>query len=77
LRGDGKVTVGITTKVTQQATVSAGLRYQGKQWSPVASLTHSFDFEPPRLSVGVEFKGYVDPPLSLLQEELHAYARGE
>lgn len=66
LRGDGKVSVGITTKVTQQALVAAGLRYQGKKWSPVARLTNSFGFEPPRLSAGVEFKGYIDPPLSLL-----------
>jgi formylglycine-generating enzyme required for sulfatase activity len=46
--------------------VSAGLRYQDKTWSPVANLTNSFGFEPPRLSAGVEFKGYIDPPLSLL-----------
>ena len=32
----------------------------------MASLTNSFGFEPPRLSAGVEFKGYIDPPLSLL-----------
>ena len=35
LRGDGKVSVGVTTKVTQQAMLSAGLRYQdknGRRW---------------------------------------------
>lgn len=67
LRGDGKVSVGITTKVTQQARVSAGLRrYEDGSTSPIRSLTNSFSFEPPRLSAGLEFKGYVDPPLGLL-----------
>ena len=66
LRGDGEVSVGITTKVTQQANLSAGLRYQNGNWSPVSGLNNSFGFEPPRLSAGVEFKGYIDPPLSLL-----------
>jgi formylglycine-generating enzyme required for sulfatase activity len=67
LRGDGKVSVGITTKVTQQARVSAGLRRrEDGSTTPIRSLTNSFSFEPPRLSAGLEFKGYVDPPLGLL-----------
>ncbi len=66
LRGDGQVSVGITTTVTQKATLSAGLRYQDGTWSPVSSFTNSFTFEPPRLSASVEFKEYIDPPLDLL-----------
>ena len=54
------------TKVAQTATLAAGLRYQGGDWTPVASLNNSFTWEPPRLSLSAEFKGYIDPPLSLL-----------
>ena len=66
LKCDGSVSVGITTSVTQQAILSAGLRYQDGNWSPVSNLENSFGFEPPRLSAGADFKGYIDPPLSLL-----------
>ena len=66
VRGDGDVSVGITTSVTQQADLSAGLRYQDGKWSPVSSLSNSFGFDPPRLSAGAKFKGYIDPPLSLM-----------
>ena len=66
IRGDGDVSVGITTSVTQQANLSAGLRYKSGNWSPVSSLSNTFSFEPPTLSAGANFKGYIDPPLSLL-----------
>ncbi|MCA9935852.1 MAG: hypothetical protein KC415_18080, partial [Anaerolineales bacterium] len=66
LRADGDVSVGITTTVTQEANLSAGLRYEQGNWSPIASLTNDFGWEPPTLSAGVDLKGYIDPPLSLL-----------
>jgi len=66
LRGDGSVSVGFTSRVTQQASVSAGLRYSGGNWAPVGNLSNSFSFDPPRLSAGMDFKGYIDPPLGLL-----------
>lgn len=66
VRGDGTVSAGITASAVQQASLSAGLRYLDGAWAPVASLNNSFNFEPPRLSAGAEFKGYIDPPLSLL-----------
>lgn len=66
LRGDGDLTVGATTSVVQEATFSAGLRYGDGAWSPVAELNNSFTFEPPTPSIGIELKGYVDPPLQIL-----------
>ncbi len=66
LRADGTVSAGITTSVVQEASLSAGLRYEEGAWSPVSDLSNHFSFEPPRLSAGAELKGYVDPPLSLL-----------
>ena len=66
LRGDGDLTVGVTAKVTQDATFSAGLRYEDGQWDPIADLNNSFSYEPPRPALGIKLKGYVDPPLQLL-----------
>lgn len=66
VRGDGTVSAGITASAVQQASLSAGLRYLDGDWAPVASLNNSFNFEPLRASAGAEFKGYIDPPLSLL-----------
>ncbi len=66
LRGDGSLSVGVTTSVTQQADLSAGLRYENGDWNPIANLNNSFTFDPPRLSASLDFKGYVDPPLSLM-----------
>lgn len=64
LCADGKVTVGgVIVGVTQQASLSAGVRYEHGSWAPVASLTNSFTFRPPRLTAGAEIKAYVDPPL--------------
>jgi len=63
---DGKVSVGITTTVGQQANLAAGLRYRDGNWSPVSNLTNSFTFDPPRFSASAEIKGYIDPPLGLL-----------
>lgn len=66
LRADGDVSVGITIRVTQQADLSAGLRYEDGNWDPIADLDNSFGFDPPQLSIGADFKGYIDPPLTLL-----------
>lgn len=66
VRVDGDLAVGLTTSVTQQANVSAGLRYANSTWSPISNLTNSFTYNPPTPTVGVNIKGYVDPPLSLL-----------
>ena len=66
LRGDGSLSVGVTTSVTQQADLSAGLRYENGNWNPIANLNNSFTFDPPRLSASLDFKGYVDPQLSLM-----------
>ncbi|MFZ1396592.1 MAG: SUMF1/EgtB/PvdO family nonheme iron enzyme, partial [Candidatus Promineifilaceae bacterium] len=66
VRVDGDLAVGLTTSVTQQANVSAGLRYANSTWSPISNLTNSFTYNPPTPTVGVNMKGYIDPPLSLL-----------
>lgn len=66
LRVDGDLKVGVTTGVTQEVSLSAGLRYANGNWSPVSELTNSFSFQPPTPKAGVDMKGYVDAPLGLL-----------
>jgi formylglycine-generating enzyme required for sulfatase activity len=66
LRGDGDLSVGVTAKVIQTANLTAGLRYENGDWDPIAHLTNNFTFEPPRVSAGIDLKGYIDPPLGLL-----------
>jgi len=63
LCADGKVTVGITAGVTQQARLSAGVRYENEDWTLIAALDNSFVFTRPRLTAGADLKAYVDPLL--------------
>lgn len=63
---DGKVTAGIETGVTQQLTTKAGLEYDGAGWRPVSDLSIVFDYTPPSLTAGCEFKGLTGPQLNLL-----------
>ncbi len=63
---DGEVSTGITSKVTQEATLTAGLTYNNGTWSPIADFSSDFQFDPPSLSAGCEVKGYAGPQLNLL-----------
>ena len=65
VRFEGDLNAGITTKVIQRANLSMGARYRDGVWSPFGNLSNTFEFEPPRPSVDVEFKGYLDPPIYL------------
>ncbi len=77
---DGSVHVGISTKVTQEALLKAGLQYADDAWSPVADFSNEFHYSPPTLSAGLDLKGYAGAQLSLLlygttgpYAELNAY----
>lgn len=63
---DGSVHVGISTRVTQEATLTAGLQYVDGTWSPVADFSNEFHYNPPTLSAGLDVKGYAGAQLSLL-----------
>jgi hypothetical protein len=63
---DGSVHVGVSTGVTQEATLTAGLRYADDTWTPVADFSNEFDYNPPTLSAGLDLKGYAGAQLSLL-----------
>ena len=63
---DGTVTVGMTTSVSQQATITAGATYAGGVWSPVSEITPNFYFSPPTLSAMARVAAYSGPQLSLM-----------
>jgi formylglycine-generating enzyme required for sulfatase activity len=63
---DGSVTVGVTTGVAQQATLSAGAEYVSGSWRPLSQFSNQFEFDPPRLSASLDLKGYAGAQLSLL-----------
>jgi hypothetical protein len=63
---DGEVSVGIETSVTQEATLTAGLTFDEGTWSPISDLSNNFEFNPPMLSAGCNFRGYAGPQLNLL-----------
>lgn len=62
----GEVSVGITTGVTQEAALIAGLTYDDGQWSPVSEFSNDFQFDPPSVSAGATVKAYAGPQLSFL-----------
>jgi formylglycine-generating enzyme required for sulfatase activity len=81
---DGSVHVGITTSVTQQATMNAGLEYAGGTWSPISDFSNEFNYNPPALSAGLDMKGYAGAQISLKlygvtgpYAELNAYLKLE
>jgi len=63
---DGSVHVGLTTGVTQQATLVAGLQFANETWSPVTEFSNEFHYNPPTLSAGLDLKGYAGAELSLM-----------
>lgn len=63
---NGDISVGITTSVTQEATLTLGVTYENNNWSPVHSFSNDFQYNLPELYAGCSLKGYVKPQLELL-----------
>lgn len=63
---DGTVSYGISAGVTQNATLTAGLSYDGGTWTPINSLTNDFQFNQPAGSLDASFKVEAGPQLDLL-----------
>ena len=62
---DGKVEAKLTTSVTQTASYTAGIDYRNQQWTPVASDTMSFGYQPPNFSGRLDAKVFAAAPISL------------
>ena len=63
---DGTATVGFEVDVTQEATLTAGLRYAGGRWSPKADFTNDFGFTPPTLTGNLDARAYAGLELAIL-----------
>jgi hypothetical protein len=63
---EGSASVGVETKVLQDASMSLGLQYDDGDWSPVADFTHDLRWEPPHFTAGCEVKGSVGEQFNLL-----------
>ncbi len=62
---DGEVHVGLTTAVTQQATLTAGVEYDDGDWGTISDFDNSFTYSPPAVTAGLEVKGYAGTRLAL------------
>ena len=63
--GEAQIGLVITTGITQQATLTAGVRYENEVWTPIGSYTNEFQYSLPTISAGGEIKCYAGPKLAL------------
>lgn len=62
----GKVSIEMTTDVTQIAKITGGIKYQNNNWEPFSTKDISFEFTPPTLSANASAKAFVKPQVDLL-----------
>ncbi len=62
---NGEIFAGVTAGVIQQATLTYGLSYINGQWAPISSLTNTFQWNPPELTAGCNFKAFLGPQFNL------------
>lgn len=56
---DGSVKVGISTEVSHELSMKAGIQYQySSGWSPIAEVSYAFSFTPPHVTLDMTLKGY-------------------
>lgn len=63
---DGNVHVGVTTGVTQEASLEVGATFENDSWQNTGEYSNTFDYNPPTLSAGLNLKVFTGPSLSLL-----------
>lgn len=63
---DGSARVSFAAGVTQQASLSAGLRYENNRWVPVANFSNSFKYTPPQVTGNLRVEAYGGIRLAVL-----------
>jgi hypothetical protein len=63
---DGDVTASVSTGATYNQNYTAGISWDNGIWSPVASQTQTFSYQPPQFSSEADFKAYTTPTFSML-----------
>lgn len=62
---DGSIRVGVSAGVTQDLTMTAGVRYAESQWSPISDFSNTFAELSPTLTTSLRLKGYTAANLTL------------
>ena len=63
---DGSFHAGMTVEVTQEASLTAGLKFYKGDWSPVSDFNNEFHIFPPILEASLFVKGYAGIELSMM-----------
>ena len=63
---DGSIHVDVRTGATQEAMLTAQLRYANGSWNASKTFSNEFQFNPPALSANLDVMGYAGAELSLL-----------
>ena len=67
----GEVSATLTTGITIDSTYTAGLYYKtGQGWSPISNYSQNFGYIPPTLSAEDSVKGFVEPELTTLIDDV-------
>jgi hypothetical protein len=56
---EGKLAIGVKTKITQTASLKAGLTYLNGQWTPIANFSNNFETNLLTPSLEADVKGYL------------------
>jgi formylglycine-generating enzyme required for sulfatase activity len=62
----GEVWAEVTAGVSQQASLSLGVRYENGNWQDVHEFNNEFQFDPPAFEAGVTVRGAAGPELEVL-----------
>jgi hypothetical protein len=63
---DGSVSIGISTGVTQEATLTVGLEFEDGNWGTINDFTNEFKFKEPNIDMPVSVKAYTGPQLNIM-----------
>jgi len=62
----GQVSIGMSTGATATATLTAGVTYSNRRWTPLSDLTTGFQFRSPTVSATANAEAYAAPHISFL-----------
>ena len=62
---DGSIELGVSTGISQSASITGGLEYSSNSWNIVSSESAAFDYEAPQITANASVVAYVGPTLTL------------
>ncbi|MCK9618043.1 MAG: carboxypeptidase regulatory-like domain-containing protein [Lentimicrobiaceae bacterium] len=64
--GKANVSIEVSTNITQNATLEAGLEYNNGSWTKISNFQKTFQVDPPHVTLTADFKAYAGPQFNLL-----------